>query len=221
MEQDDRYKQVDEYMKNHPEVKAMTGHSKGAKVVDDWIRNHPDRNIKARVCAEPTDDLLGMDKWKDRLNTFNTLRNASYDAQRYQNPAEKWLEDKVVDKVTSWLGLDKVQGMKERGVQRVKNNYDVVGSFDNSADAYDHPNWMNYLANGGPHDYHNVASLFAVFDGDGSGQNHGDRPGHGPDPNYRGIAPTITTPNNNTPSIKSTPNTSTSVNTDATAIKAV
>ena len=47
--------------------------------------------------------MLGKEEWKDRLHTFNTVRSAEYDGSSWENPAEKWLEDKAVEKLTSCL----------------------------------------------------------------------------------------------------------------------
>ena len=58
--------------------------------------------------------MFGKKTWKDRLNTFNTVRNAEYEREAWKNPIEKWLEDKVVEKGSSLLGLDQVKGLSER-----------------------------------------------------------------------------------------------------------
>ena len=41
--QEDRYKQLDAFMKANPgKVKNMVGHSEGSAVIDNWIRNNSD-----------------------------------------------------------------------------------------------------------------------------------------------------------------------------------
>jgi hypothetical protein len=188
---DGRYKEFNDYMTTHPEVRGVVAHSKAARIVQEWMQNNPERAAKlhARVYASPTDDPLGLSLWKDRLNTFNLVRNAEYKADRYANPLDKWLEDKVVEKAAQLTGLDKAVGMKESRVERIRNEGDLVAAFDNSATTYSHPTWYNYMLGGGPHDYHNNAWMYSGFDKDGSGLNSGDRPGGGaPDPNYRANA---------------------------------
>ena len=64
-------------MKAHPgEVKNMVGHSKGAAVIDVWMKDHPEWTGKARLYGTPYEEVLGKEKWKDRLKTFNVVRNA-------------------------------------------------------------------------------------------------------------------------------------------------
>ncbi len=52
----------------------MVGHSKGSAVVDVWMKNHPDFGGKSTLYATPYEDVLGKEEWKDRLNTFNTVK---------------------------------------------------------------------------------------------------------------------------------------------------
>ncbi len=81
--------------------------------------DHPQFRGKSRLYATPYEDLLGKEEWKDRLNTFTAVRNAEYEGSIWRNPAEKWLEDKVVDGLTIFLGLDTVKGMRKRGELRL------------------------------------------------------------------------------------------------------
>jgi hypothetical protein len=161
----------------------MVGHSKGSAVIDVWTKNHPDWQGKTRLYATPYEDPLGKEEWKDRLNTFNAVRDAEYEKDPWKNPVEKWLEDKVVAAGTSFLGLDKVKGMQERGETRITDAYDPVTMLDNSARVEQDPDWWKNADKGFGHDYHNIASRYSGFEGDGSGLNHEDRPG-GADPNY-------------------------------------
>ena len=185
IEDNERYKQIDDFMKAHPgEVKNMVGHSKGGAVIDVWMKNHPEFGGKSRLYGTPYEDILGKEEWKDRLNTFNAVRNAEYEGSPWKNPAEKWLEDKVVKNVTSFLGFDKVKGMRERGETRLAANYDPAAVLDSSAKVSYDPNWLSNAAMGFGHDYHYIASQHQGFECDGSGLNHGDRPGR-IDKNYR------------------------------------
>lgn len=186
VQDNERYREIDDFVKAHPgEVKNMVAHSKGAAAVDVWMRDHPEWTGKARLYGTPYEDVLGKEKWKDRLNTFNLVRNAEYEADPWKNPAEKWLEDKVVEKGTSLLGLDKVKGMRERNEKRIAGYGDPVAALDSSAQVIYDPDWWKKPFLGFGHDYHTIAAGFAGFDGDGSGLNQTDRPGE-IDPNYRG-----------------------------------
>jgi hypothetical protein len=185
IQDNERYKQIDDFMKTHPgEVKNMVGHSKGGAVIDVWMKNHPEFGGKSRLYGTPYEDILGKEEWKDRLNTFNAVRNAEYEGSTWKNPAEKWLEDKVVQNATNFFGLDKVKGMQERGETRLAANFDPATILDSSAKVSYDPNWLSNASKGFGHDYHYIASQYQGFEGDGSGLNHGDRPG-GVDPNYR------------------------------------
>ena len=177
----DRYKQLDQFIKDNPDkVKNLVGHSKGSAVIDQWMKNNPDFKGKARLYSTPYDDPLGKEKAKDMLNEYNTIRNMFYDAKTYKNPAEKWLDDQVVNKISNVLGLDKVTGMRERGETRIANNQDFAAMLDSSADRYDHPNPFAHLSGGGPHDYHEgIAAFTSGFD-----KPETDRPGE-VDSNYR------------------------------------
>ena len=43
IEENERYKQIDDFIKAHPgQVKNMVGHSKGSAVIDVWMKNHPE-----------------------------------------------------------------------------------------------------------------------------------------------------------------------------------
>ena len=193
IEENERYKQIDDFVKAHPgQVKNMVGHSKGSAVVDVWMKNHPDFGGKSRLYATPYEDVLGKEEWKDRLNTFNTVRSAEYEGSSWKNPAEKWLEDKAVEKLTSFFGLDGVKGMRERNELRLTTPTDPATLIDSSAEVRKDPNWWKNAASGFGHDYHTIASQRQGFDGDGSGLNHGPLQ-TGADQNYRGIAPIDTT----------------------------
>ena len=118
IEENERYQQIDEFVKAHPgQVKNMVGHSKGSAVVDVWMKNHPDSGGKSRLYATPYEHVFGKEEWNDRLNTFNTVRGAEYEGSSWKNPAEKWLEDKAVEKLTSffWTGW----GEEDEGEKRI------------------------------------------------------------------------------------------------------
>jgi hypothetical protein len=87
-----------------------------------------------------------------------------------------------------YLTLDGVTGMKERGEERIANEGDFATLLDRSATRTAHGNPLAYLANGGPHDYHEgVARLnvgFASSDRPDFDQPSSDRPG-GADASYR------------------------------------
>ena len=196
IEENERYKQIDDFIKAHPgQVKNMVGHSKGSAVIDVWMKSHPEFEGKARLYATPYEDVLGKEAYKDHLNTFNALRNAEYEGQCWKNPAEKWLEDRVVDGLTSFLGLDKVKGMKERNELRLTTPTDPATILDTSAEREGDPNWLQNAAKGFGHDYHYIADRRQGFEGDGSGVNKSDRVA-GFDPNYR--VPVTAAPIDNT-----------------------
>ena len=75
--------------------------------------------------------------------------------------------------------------MSERNEKRIAGYGDPVAALDSSAQVIYDPDWWKKPFLGFGHDYHTIAAGFAGFDGDGSGLNHGDRPG-GTDPNCRG-----------------------------------
>ncbi len=81
IEENERYKQLDDFIKAHPgAVKSLVGHSKGSAVIDKWIQNHPEFGGKSSLHATPYEDLSGKVAWKDRLITFNAVRNAEYES---------------------------------------------------------------------------------------------------------------------------------------------
>ena len=82
---------------------------------------------------------MGKEEWKDRLNVFNTVRNAEYEGSRWGNPAEKWLEDEVVGRLTNLFGLDGVKGMRERNELRLTTPTDPATMLDSSAKVLDDP----------------------------------------------------------------------------------
>jgi hypothetical protein len=177
----DRYKQLDQFITDNPgKVNNFIAHSKGSAVVDQWMKNNPDFKGKARLYSTPYDDPLGKEKAKYMLNEYNDVRNLFYDAKTYKNPAEKWLDDQIVSKVSNILGLDREAGMKERGQTRIANNQDFAALLDSSADRYEHPNPFAHVSSGGRHDYHEgIASFTSGFD-----KPETDAPGEA-DPNYR------------------------------------
>ena len=189
IEENERYKQLDDFVKANPgKVKNIVGHSKGSAVIDVWMKNHPEFTGQSRLYATPYEDVLGKEEWKDRLNTFNLVRNAEYEGSRWANPAEKWLEDNVVSRLTSLVGLDGVTGMRERNELRLTTPTDPATILDSSAQVVEDPNWWKNTAKGFGHDYHTIASKRQGFEGDGSGLNHG-RLQTPTDPNYRAVAP--------------------------------
>ncbi len=101
-----------------------------------------------------------------------------------------------MEKATSFLGVAKVVGMRERGETRLANQYDPVAALDSSAQVSYDPDWWKNFAKGGGHDYHRTASQYQGFKGDGSGLNHGDRP-PGIDMSYRSLDNTTKTSWNN------------------------
>ena len=119
-------------------------------------------------------------KAKSMLNEYSKIRNVVYDAKTYKNPAEKWLDDQVVNKVSNMVGLDTVTGMNERRQTKIANNQDFASILDSSADRYDHPDPFAHILQGGSHDYHDgIAQLKSGFD-----KPETNRPGEA-DSNYR------------------------------------
>ena len=115
------------------------------------------------------------------MDRYKEVRDVQPEMQTYRNPAEDWLEDKVVGKIGEVLGLDKVQGMRERGTERIANSGDFAALLDASATRVQHTNPLGHLFSGGAHDYHEGVAQYKVgFDEDT------DRPG-GPDPSYSNL----------------------------------
>ena len=117
---------------------------------------------------------------KDVQNEYQGAIDRKREMSTYRNPAEEWLEDGITKLIASRLGLDGVVGMKERGETRIANEGDFATLLDRSAARVQHGNPLAYLANGGPHDYHEGISRWMVGFGE---PNMGDRPGD-PDPSY-------------------------------------
>jgi hypothetical protein len=170
----DRYKQVDAFMKANPDkVKNMVGHSKGSAVIDQYMREHPEFKGKARIYSTPNDDLAGREKIKDFLNTTRQERDDYYKDRPWFQRAVNSVQDKEQDLLEWATGLDQVKGSKERGITRIANTGDFAGILDSSADRYTHGNPFKYLSGGGPHDYHEgIAQYNAGFN-----EAKTDRPG--------------------------------------------
>ena len=50
IEENERYKQLDNFMKMHPgQVKNLVGHSKGGAVVHTWMQNNPELKGQSRI----------------------------------------------------------------------------------------------------------------------------------------------------------------------------
>jgi hypothetical protein len=194
IEDNERYRTLEQFMKDHPgQVKNMVGHSKGAAVIHAYRENNGLPG-KARLYSTPYEDPLAKEGLKDALNTYNAAIDRKREMRAYDNPAEDWLMDKAVGKITSALGLDGVTGMKERGEERIANKGDFAALLDASATRTEHGNPLAYLGGGGPHDYHEgIARYKTGF------EPSTDRPG-GADASYRSIslpqakAPTPPTP---------------------------
>jgi hypothetical protein len=123
---------------------------------------------------------LGKDKSRNTLDQFNNFRNATYDAQQYKNPFEKFVVDTAVNTFSKIAGLDAIQPVK--GETRIANNFDPAAMLDGSAERYDHPDPFKYISGGGPHDYHEgIARFTSGFDNTST-----TRPGN-TDTNYRSV----------------------------------
>ena len=200
--QEDRYKQVDAFMKaNTGKVKNMVGHSKGSAVVDQYMREHPEFQGKARVYSTPNDDLMGREKIKDFLDTSRQERNEYFKDKNIFARTVNAIQDKEQDLLEKYTLMDTVRGSKERGITRIANTGDFAAILDSSADRYTHGNPFAHLMGGVPHDYHDgIAQYKAGFDNTIT-----ERPG-GFDTGYR-------MPFNQTPMMqtKTTSNTNTSM----------
>ena len=177
----DRYKQLDQFIKDNPDkVKNLVGHSKGSAVIDQWIKHNPDFNGKARLYSTPYDDPFGSERIKDWLNDSRKQRHDYFKNKSWIEKAANSVQDKEQDLLEHITGFDKVTGMKEQGQTRIANNLDFAALLDSSADRYEHPNPLAYLSGGGPHDYHEgIARFTSGFD-----KPETDRPGEA-GPNYR------------------------------------
>jgi hypothetical protein len=177
----DRYKQLDQFIKDNPDkVKNFVAHSKGSAVVDQWMKNNPDFKGKARLYSTPYDDPLGKEKIKDMLNDSRKQRHDYFKDKSWIEKVGNSIQDKEQDLLEHITGFDEITGMKERGQTRIANNQDFAAVLDSSADRYDHPNPFAYLRQGGPHDYHEgIAQFKSGFD-----KPETERPGE-EDPNYR------------------------------------
>ena len=185
IEDNERYKQLDNFMKMHPgQVKNLVGHSKGSAVIHTWMKNNPDFKGESRLYATPYEDILGKEKAKQTIYQVSAIGNAFYDQKTYKDPMEKLLTNTAVDKFTHFLGLGKVESVK--GETRIANNFDPAAILDGSAERYDHPDPFKYFSGGGPHDYHEgIARLTSGF---GIANVASDRPGTDFDPTYSNLA---------------------------------
>ena len=134
IEENQRYKTVEQFMRDHPgSVKNVVGHSKGSAVIDVWKKNNPEFTGKAREYSTPYEDILGREKLKDAQNTYQAAIDRKREMQSFRNPAEEWLDDNVTRYISNRLGLDGVTGMKERGTERIANEGDFAILLDGSA----------------------------------------------------------------------------------------
>ena len=131
-----------------------------------WMKRHPKIKGKHRAYSALYEDLLGRQRLKDELNAFTADRSAG------------WLEKCVVEARASLLGLDDVEGMKEKGGTRLFNKYDPAAVLDSSAKVSYDSAWLKNWVKGFGHDFHNLANQYQGFEGDGG------RPG-GTDQTYR------------------------------------
>jgi hypothetical protein len=183
IEENQRYKTVEQFMRDHPgSVKNMVGHSKGSAVIDVWKKNNPEFTGKARIYSTPYADPMGKEAAKDVFNEYRGALDRKREMQTYSTPIDGLLEGGVVSYIEDRMGLSGVTGMKERGEERIANVGDFATLLDGSATRTVHGNPLAYLVNGGPHDYHQGVARFTTgFD---EPEEESDRPG-GVDPNYR------------------------------------
>ena len=162
----DKYKQVDAFMKANPDkVKNMVGHSKGSAVIDQYMREHPEFKGKARIYSTPYDDLVGREKIKDFLDTSRQERNDYFKDKNILARAANAVQDKEQDLLEWATSFDTVKGSKERGITRIANTGDFAAMLDSSAERYEHGNPFAHLTGGGPHDYHEgIAQYKMGFD---------------------------------------------------------
>jgi len=185
IEDNRRYQQVEQFLREHPgEVKNMVGHSKAAAVIDVYKKNHPEFTGKARLYSTPYEDVLAKEGIKDAVDKYKEVRSVQREMQTYRNPAEEWMEDKIIGKVSQAIGLDKVQGMRERGTERIANEGDFAAMLDASATRVQHTNPLGHLFSGGAHDYHEGVAQFKA----GFKEEDSDRPG-GRDASYSTLLP--------------------------------
>jgi hypothetical protein len=165
--QEDRYKQLDAFMKaNSDKVKNMVGHSKGSAVIDQYMREHPEFKGKARNYSTPSDDLMGREKFKDFLDDSRKERNDYFKDKNILARAANAVQDKEQDLLEWATGLDQIKGSKERGITKIANTGDFAAMLDSSADRYHHGNPFNYVMGGGPHDYHEGVAQYNQGFGD-------------------------------------------------------
>jgi len=170
IEDNERYKELDEFMKSHPgQVKNLVGHSKGSAVIHAWMKNNPEFTGQSRLYATPYEDVFGKESIKNGLEQYKG-------GNQFVN--------NIVDAGEKLFGLDKVETVK--GETRIANNFDPATLLDRSANRYDHGDPLKYISNGGPHDYHEgIARFNSGFDK----QNvMTDKPGTDYDQNYSNIS---------------------------------
>ena len=169
IEDNERYKQLDDFMKaNSRQVKGMVMHSKAAAVAHRWMQNHPEWKGQSRLYATPYEDVLGKEAIKNGLDKFK---------EDSKNP----FVNSIVDKGEQFFGLNEVKPVK--GERRIANNFDPATLLDRSAERYDHGNPWKYLMNGGPHDYHEGIARFES--GFGLKNAIANKPGTDIDKNYK------------------------------------
>ena len=179
IEENDRYKQLDSFIKMHPgQVKNLVGHSKGSAVIHTWMKNNPDFKGESRLYATPYEDVYGKEAVVNTIDEMKGIRDLFYNNRTYKDPLEKFLVDTAIDKYKEFTGLDTVKPVK--GETRIANYGDPASLLDRSAERYEHPNPFSYLSGGGPHDYHEGIARFTS----GFNKPSTERPG-GTDPNYR------------------------------------
>jgi hypothetical protein len=72
LRQSERYQKALVFLKNHPEVDMLEGHSLGGSVVLQLQKDFPERNLKTVTYGAPVMDPFGLDKAK--IGQANVLR---------------------------------------------------------------------------------------------------------------------------------------------------
>ena len=179
IEDNERYKQLDEFMQQHRGVvKNLVGHSKGGAVVHTWMKNNPDFKGQSRLYATPYEDVLGKEAAKTSVDEFELTRKVFDDVK---NPAEKYLLEGATRAFSSLFGLDEVKPVK--GETRIANYGDPASILDRSAARFEHPDPLKYVSGGGPHDYHEGPARFTTGFGETAAVVQ-DKPGTSYDPHY-------------------------------------
>ena len=126
----DRYKNAVKAMDANPQVKKAVGFSVGGMTVLELKNKYKD--LTGNVYGTPYTDTFAKEKIKDQLDTEREIRNAHYGNSLLNQPA-KFVDNKAQDIVEKSLGLDKVQTMKETGINRFRQAGDLLTALDNSA----------------------------------------------------------------------------------------